>query len=136
MAWAVRLLTITALASVVAACAVKPRLPGCAGDVRIETVLYFGLSRADGSTLPDTDWERFRDIHIAPRFADGFTILDGQGFWHHGATDVPLSEATRIVIRIHDGADESRIRALIRQYKMDFDQEAVLRTDAWVCASF
>lgn len=111
---------------------------GCAVPSHIETKLFFGLSRPDGTSISTKDWQDFVASDITTQFAEGFTILSGLGGWRDSQSGDLLMEDSRIVIRLHDGtkSDETGIRTIIETYKTRFDQTSVLRADIPVCAIF
>jgi hypothetical protein len=116
------------------ACAPQP----CrTGKPMVETQLYFGLSKKDG-TVSAKEWQHFVDTEIAPRFPEGFTVIDGHGAWLSRETNRAISENSRIVIRLHEATEEedAAITAITAHYKRLFMQEAILRTDMPVCAAF
>ena len=53
---------------------------GCAGETLTETTLFFGLSRPDGE-VTEEEWDAFQKNHLVPAFAEGFTVIDGDGYW-------------------------------------------------------
>ncbi len=98
----------------------------------IETELFFGLTRRDGSLIDSARWQQFVDGVITPEFPDGFTVLTAQGQYLDSA-GVLHKEPSRLVLLLYpqDAAsqNEPRIRRIITAYIRDFDQEAILRTD-------
>ncbi|MGF1456326.1 MAG: DUF3574 domain-containing protein [Alphaproteobacteria bacterium] len=111
------------------------RLDRCVGTRMIETTLYFGMSSPDGM-MYEEDWLAFRDSHIVPRFKEGFTLLRGEGHWQDPDTGFHAGEASRVLVRVHDGSDDGAFDDLIEVYKTRFKQKSVLRTDAQICAQF
>ena len=124
---AVALLFAGALAG--CASAGPPRV--CDGKTGVTTMLYFGLSRKDGGRISARVWERFVHHDVAHAFPNGFTVLSGRGNWRHPGTGKALWEPSRVILRVHDGAeaDHKAIVALTVLYKHRFGQEAVLRVD-------
>ena len=108
------------------------------GAPLVETQLFFGTSKPDGGIVSANDWQAFVTAEIAPRFPEGFSVLDGAGYWRDAATAKTISEKSKVVVRMHDegpGADAA-IEAIIGAYKARFHQDAVLRVDRPVCAQF
>lgn len=102
----------------------------------METQLFFGLSKPNGGIVSEREWESFAAAEIAPRFPEGFSVLDGAGFWRDASTQKTISEKSKVVVRMHgDGAD-AEIAAIVAAYKTKFQQDAVLRVDRPVCAQF
>jgi hypothetical protein len=129
-------LTLTACVSVPAA---EPVSAICrAGDALVETQLFFGLSKPKGGVVSTRAFDAFVRAEVVPRFPEGFTVLDGAGFWRDGATQRTISEKSKVVVRLHNGdeASDQAIGAVVAAYKTTFNQEAVLRVDRPVCAQF
>ncbi|MEO8665535.1 MAG: DUF3574 domain-containing protein [Ignavibacteria bacterium] len=105
----------------------------------IKTELYFGLNKPDGSKIAETDWEAFSDTVISKVFTKGSTILKSDGRWLDG--DELIKEESRVVIyfsKIYAMTDEfsGKIDVIRDKYKLYYRQQAVLRTDEFINASF
>ncbi|HMQ69305.1 MAG TPA: DUF3574 domain-containing protein [Ignavibacteria bacterium] len=105
----------------------------------IKTELFFGLNKPDGSVISEQEWESFADTVISKTFSKGATILKSDGRWLSG--DTLIKEDSRVVIyfsRIFEMTEEfsDKIDLLREKYKKYYDQEAVLRTDDFINASF
>jgi hypothetical protein len=101
------------------------------------TELFLGLSRADGSVITDTEFQRFVDAEIAPRFPDGFTVVAANGQFRDGS-GAPVRERARVLVVIHPLADSRtshRLEEVRASYKARHKQESVLRVDGAACAS-
>lgn len=109
-------------------------LPSAQCQLRVLDRLYFGLSTPWGEAS-DADWQRFVDQELAPRFPDGFTVLQARGHWRD-ASHVPLREPTRVVDLVHarDQQSEQRISEVVARYRHTFAQQSVLRLSAEVRA--
>src|SRR3954471_20131101 len=92
-------------------------------DEWVRTELYFGLSKRDGATVADADWNRFVDEQITPRFPDGFTVISAQG--HYLQDGQVAAEASRVVTILHRRAHDvdDRIDALVEDYVQRFGQD-------------
>jgi len=94
----------------------------------IKTELFFGLCRPEGSIVSESEWERFVDEYITPRFREGLTIVGANGQWMMRTGEV-VKEKTKIVILLH--ADNEAVNASIEyirdMYKKLFQQESVVR---------
>ncbi|MFT3787598.1 MAG: DUF3574 domain-containing protein [Tepidisphaeraceae bacterium] len=104
--------------------------PSVAGPVfRVETQLFLGLGLNEGGTITDAAFQKFVDAEVAPRFPDGFTILDAQGEWREGSK--AYREPSRVLIVLHDGSPDAsaKLEAIRTAYKAQFRQSAVLRID-------
>lgn len=90
--------------------------------------LVFGLSKPDGSTVSPQEWTDFLEQSIAPRFRQGFTVVDASGSWtfESGKTEI---ENSKIVIIVYKGDEvmAQNIDAILHEYKTRFSQEAVLK---------
>ena len=117
----------------------QAQAPACgAGEALVETQLFLGLSKPNGGAVSARAFDSFILHEVAPRFPEGFTVIDGAGFWRDGATQRTISEKSKVLVRLHkaDGASAQAIDAIVAAYKTAFDQEAVLRVDRAVCAQF
>jgi len=108
----------------------------CSGSSMIETQLFFGLSRPGGGTVSDSDWNEFLRAEIAPRFAEGFSVIDSRGFWLDGKSKQTITEDSKIISRLLRPGDAEEIAQIIDAYRKKFEQESVLRVDTPVCAKF
>lgn len=112
--------------------------PACAiGQPMVETVLYLGMARPGGS-VSRYEFQQFVEAEVAPRWKEGFTILEGQGYWLSEQSGATEQEPSRVLVRLHDGGAEASagVEAIRDAYIAAFDQEAVLRTDRPACADF
>lgn len=139
-----KILPVLALVALLASCHPAAGITSCVstpvcqtGNPLIQTQLYFGLDKK-GGVVSKQEWEHFVAQEIAPRFPEGFTIVDGRGFWLSEKTKKTISENSKLVTRIHDGSvtQDKAISDIIDHYKAAFAQEAVMRIDAPVCAAF
>src|SRR5688572_6662216 len=82
----------------VAGCAILA--PDTGAEPWIRTELFFGMSRPDGSTISESEWERFLDAEITPRFPDGLTVLSAAGQWQ-GENDEIVEEPSKLLILLY-----------------------------------
>lgn len=103
----------------------------------VETTLYLGLLRPGGA-VSRFEFAAFVEREVAPRWAEGFTVLEGQGMWRSQTRGVTEREPSRVLIRLHDGgaAASAQVEAIRAAYIKAFEQDAVLRTDRATCADF
>jgi hypothetical protein len=130
-------ITISLAASVTACTqAQTPQL--CAGAGMIETRLYFGLSEPSGRLVTDRQFADFVAKDVTPVLPEGFTILEGRGFWKDGKTSRTISENSKVLVRLHPATTDASaaLDRIADAYKARFQQESVLRTDSQVCADF
>ena len=104
----------------------------------VETQLFFGMSKPRGGAVSTAQWNDFVKREVTPRFPEGFSVIDGAGFWLDGQTKRTISEKSKVIARMHpdDAASDQAITAIVDGYKTQFEQEAVLRVDRPVCAKF
>lgn len=107
------------------------------GKPAVQTQLYFGLSKTNGVVTP-SEWQRFVDREIAPRFPQGFSVADVRGAWLSEEAKRTITENSKLLIRVHDGtpADNDAIGAIVASYKHAFAQESVMRVDQSICVAF
>jgi hypothetical protein len=115
-------------------CSAVETASGCA----VRTELYFGLSRPDGGTVSEAEWQGFLADAVTPLFPAGFTVIAAEGQWQEaGPPATIVREPTRLLVIVHgDPADDGRIDALIDNYKRRFAQQSVLRLDSKTLARF
>ena len=108
-----------------------------ASEEMIETQLFFGLSKKHGE-VSAAEWAAFLNRDVVPRFAEGFTVLDAQGFWLSTQSKQTISEKSKVILRMHakGAAQDQAIGDVVDAYKKRFAQESVLRVDRAVCAQF
>lgn len=105
----------------------------------IKTELFFGLNKTDGSTVSESEFESFADTVISKVFYKGATIMKSDGRWLSG--DSLIKEQSRVVIyfsKLYEMTDDfsAKIDEIREKYKNYYKQEAVLRTDEFINASF
>jgi hypothetical protein len=102
------------------------------------TEIFLGLSKPDGSTVTEAEFQHFIDTEVAAQLPDGFTIVAGHGQFKD-ARGAIIRERARVLVVLHpvqDGASSERIEKVRAAYKATFRQESVLRVDGESCASF
>lgn len=107
------------------------------GERMIETRLYLGMESPKGPVTEEA-FRAFIDAEVTPRWKEGFTLLTGEGHWLSEERHIAVREPSRILVRLNDGSGEASagVEAIRAAYIKQFTQDAVLRTDAPVCASF
>ena len=107
------------------------------GEPMVETMLYLGMLRPGGS-ISRFEFAQFVETEVAPRWKEGFTLLDGQGMWQSDQRGITEREPSHVLVRLHDGsaAASADIEAIRAAYIKAFAQDAVLRTDRATCADF
>jgi hypothetical protein len=111
---------------------------GCSTSKFVETNLYFGLSKNDGTKIPDTAWNTFVKNNIAVTFYKGFTIFTTEGRWFDEKSGRIYTEPSHMVTSINkmDHQLSLHIDSLRNAYKKMFQQQSVLRVDKKAKISF
>ena len=133
-----RTLIAFVLATMLGACTPTVTAPLCPHATMTETRLYFGLSQPSGRLVTERQFADFVAAEVTPRIPEGFTIQDGHGFWKDGQTTRTISEASKVLVHLHQATPGSSalMDAIADAYKQRFRQESVLRTDAPACVEF
>jgi len=120
-------------------------LAGCAGNAAapcalgqqaaILDTLYFGTARPHGAVTPP-EWDGFVRDEIAPRFPQGFSLLEAQGQWRN-ADGSTAHEPSHVLQVAHpaDAQSERDLGEIVERYKARFGQDAVLRLRTAACMS-
>ena len=109
----------------------------CQGERMIETRLYLGMASPNGPVTEEA-FRAFVEAEVTPRWPEGYTILSGEGLWFSEQRKITEREPSRVLVRMHDGsgAASAAVEGIRAAYISRFTQDAVLRTDAPVCAVF
>jgi hypothetical protein len=107
--------------------------PSFVGDRFARTELYFGTARPDNlPPVSEAEFQNFLDTKITPAFPDGLTLLTGLGQFR-GANGITIEETSFLVILLYPAEvrreSSEKIEQIRRQYKGEFRQESVLRSD-------
>ena len=107
------------------------------GIIQWKTELIFGMSRKDGTTVKENEWDAFLSDVVTPRFPDGFTVLDGSGQYKNKEGQL-IRENSRIILILHPAEEpaNSKLEEIREAYKKQFDQESVLRVTTVSKTSF
>jgi hypothetical protein len=121
---------------VVGACASNQDLI-CRSDERVGVMetLYFGTAKPGGAVTRD-EWNTFLRETVTPLFPDGLTSWEAHGQWR--TSDGAIEREASYVLHIAHApreADDLAIQTIMRKYKEDFHQEAVLRIHSRGCLS-
>ncbi len=110
---------------------------GCSARM-LETSLYFGQSKPDGSIISEKEWMTFKENYISRVFKEGSSVTSISGTWYDTATHRLIAEPTYMVTYYYKpSAGVSRqIDSLRYWYKQMFNQQSVLRVDKKVKADF
>ena len=100
--------------------------------------LMFGRKIGDRVAVSETQWARFVDREITPRFPDGLTVLSAAGQWRDAARNVVVHEPSKLVQIVLPGhADDlDRLHQIAEAYKSRFRQQSVALILRGACVSF
>ena len=105
----------------------------------METLLIFGLSKPDGGTITEEEWQNFVDTYVTPVLSEGLSIINSDGQWMMQSGEL-IKEDSRIIILLYDDESSTEVDEDIERiketYKRLFNQEAVLRITSLVGVSF
>lgn len=106
----------------------------------VEAELYFGreIPGSGGVLVSDAQWEEFVARELAPRFRDGFSVLEAKGEWLSPQTGLVAHEPGHVVrVWVEAQPDlAARLEAVASAYKTAFHQEAVGVSLVSGCARF
>ena len=74
----------------------------------IKDELYFGLNKPNGTQISETEWQKFLNQVITPRFKKGLTVLDTQGQYLSNNGEL-VKEKSRLVILIYEMNSEKNL---------------------------
>jgi len=108
---------------------------GGGGQRAVQEFVYFGTKTPSGSIMAE-EWTRFLREVVTPRFAQGLSVWQASGQWKE-ASGVIVNEQTYVLSLIHPdkAATNQAMQDILASYKTRFQQKAVLRVTASVCAS-
>jgi uncharacterized protein DUF3574 len=100
--------------------------------------LLFGRNIGVRLGVSETQWGRFVDREISPRFPDGFTVLDAKGAWRDTARKTIVHEPSKVVEIVLPGKpdDVERLNQIAAAYKTRFRQQSVGIVLRGACVSF
>jgi hypothetical protein len=129
-----RLVAALVLSMVMAGCLAPARGPETPREEWVQTELFFGLSKQDGTVISEPEWDAFAG-EVAAAFPDGLTVMRGDGMYletRDGKRET-RREPSRIVILCYPKGEaeeaSGKIATLCRTYMKRFDQMDVLRVD-------
>jgi hypothetical protein len=124
--------------------AILPTLAACApmshdgpGSAVAVDRLYFGRNTAHRLAVSETDWKKFLEQVVTPRFPDGLTTWSAEGQWRNADGSLER-EPSFVVELVHPrGAETDRkVDEIAAEYKRRFRQEAVMQLRMSGRASF
>jgi hypothetical protein len=104
----------------------------------IETSLYFGQSKPDGSMITEKEWNSFKENYISIVFKEGSSVFNATGNWMDTTTKRLMTEPTYVVTYYYkkSPAVSKQIDSLKYRYMKLFQQQSVLRVDKKAKAVF
>ena len=113
-------------------------LASCSSSRYMETNLYFGQSKPNGSMITEEEWSHFKEKQIARVFKEGSTTVKAVGSWYDPVSKKLISEPTYIVTYYHKKSPKisKQIDSLTNLYKDLFQQQSILRVDKKVKVHF
>jgi len=122
-----------------AGCQTAPPLPpSCpVGQISQQTAqLYFGGMFGPASKISETQFRKYVEEELTPRFPDGLTVLDGGRQWR-GEENKAIREAAKVVLIVlpKTHAAQSRINAARSAYWSRFHQDAVVEVMPPACVA-
>jgi hypothetical protein len=148
-----RSLFVFAACALLSACASAPRsgsVPAArvAGEPEtapapekwVRTELHFGIApyEAEGLGLAAAEgsWRAFLDEEVAPRFSQGFTVLDGYGQGREGEGGEIARVRSRVLVIVHLDTPAARadVEALREAYRARTGAKSVLAVETPVAA--
>jgi hypothetical protein len=110
----------------------------CAQDEKlfINDLMYFGTTKPNGVVTP-RQWAGFLKNSVTSRFPQGFTTWRASGQWKGSDGKIMREESFALsIVHPDDESSDKAIRSIIKEYKLQFKQEAVLRVRNHACSSF
>ena len=96
----------------------------CANVGWREYKVFCGMS-FKGGEVSEEAWRRFCDEHVTTAFPDGYTSIEATGCWKGSATTTER-ENSRVLLIVAPADAKDKVMAIARQYRKQFQQEAVL----------
>jgi hypothetical protein len=100
--------------------------------------LIFGRDIGRDLGVSESDWTRFVDHEMVPRFPDGLTVTESSGRSRDRAAGTILREPSKHVEIVLPGRpdDDARLDAVAAAYKRQFAQKSVVIIVREACVSF
>lgn len=124
------LMAILAFSLAAPGCATRARAGAPAHETWVREELWLGSEIPAGGEVTEEAWEAFVAEEVAPRFPDGFSVLEAAGHWRH-PDGRAVREQTRVLVVLRaagDTAAEREVAEIAEVYATRFGQDAVLRT--------
>jgi hypothetical protein len=106
----------------------------------VETRLYFGVGPADHPEqgISETEWRRFLDLEVTPRFPSGLSVADVYGQWQGKNEHAPERLRSKMLIIDYPDTLENRakIEAIRAAWKQKTGDQSVMRVTEPADVSF
>jgi hypothetical protein len=116
------------------------QLVDCRGGQRPSQVaeLLFGRNIGGRLGVSESEWSRFVDREITPRFPNGLTVFNASGQRRDQASNKIVREPSKIVQIVLPGEvqDIARLNEIAEAYKIRFNQQSVGVIVRPACVSF
>jgi len=111
-------------------------LAGCAGATHRTSTLYLGRSIPGGGEVSDEAVARFVAEEVVTRLPDGFTLIEGTGWWRDRTSGETIRERTLILVVMHPPEGRGTVAEIARAYAQRFGQQAVLGIEGAAIGTF
>ena len=115
-------------------------LSGCATTVPVCSKGLAAMNQAElffGGSLNAAEWQNFIDQEVAPRFPDGFTVIETQGEWRSRLGMISRETGHELLIIFASAREvQTRLQDIREAYNRRYMQESVLLAEIPVCAGF
>ena len=106
------------------------------GKVFSRTELFFGLSKP-GGVVSDSDFRRFMETEVTPRFPAGLTVLNANGQFKDSGGAIIQEDSKLVILHYpYSKVNNAAVERIREAYKAAFQQESVLRVDKQSCVSY
>jgi hypothetical protein len=118
------------------ACAQPQQVAVCSAPLKaaLQVDLYFGRDMAKGE-VSESDWAKFLNEDVTPRFPEGLTVMDGRGQYREPSGQITRERTKVLVIVLFDAANQlGKVREVASTYARRFGQHSVFQVERPVCA--
>lgn len=108
------------------------------GGIKATAELVFSRVSADGTDgVSETDFGKFLDREVSPRFPEGLTVVDAEGRWTPPAGSMIREPAKMVMIVLPGRPDDGhKLEAVRAAYKTEYHQPSVLVMTHGDCVSY
>ncbi len=89
-----------------------------------EYKVFCGMSSKNGE-VSEQAWEAFCNQYVSTAFPDGYTVIDADGNWQDGPSNIE-KERSKLILILAPADARSKVFSIAEQYRKQFSQEAVL----------